>query len=137
MFKLIEKLVCLLTGSIAHISAWIEEDFRDREIKNPHILGLADLVSCALLTRCANTAVLPRKVSDVKSKEQYMSHFLSNRLIDPIQVMRSLIPEVTEMMASQGWTIILMLDQRKIAHRLECLDSIFACCRKSDSQIAF
>ena len=64
---------------------------------------------------------MPYRVSDVKSKERYISHFLSNRLIDPIQVMHGFIPEVTEMMASRGHTIILMLDQSNIAHSLECL----------------
>lgn len=117
----------LLRGGIGHISERIEEDLRDREtgLQKPHIPGLADLVSCALSTRCANTgewiSVLPRKVSDLKSKERYISRFLSNRLIDPVRVMSGFIPEITEMMASQERIIILMLDQSKIAHGLECL----------------
>ena len=80
----------LLMGAIAHTSAQIEEDLRDRKtgLQKPHIPSLADLVSCALSTCCANTeeeiSVLPRKVSDVKSKERYMSCFFSNRLIDSI-----------------------------------------------------
>ena len=117
----------LLTGGVAHISARIEEDLRDREtgLQKPHICGLADLVACALSTRCANTgewiSVLPRKVCDLKSKERYISRLLSNRLIDPLRVMKGFIPEVVEMMASQGQTIILMLDQSNITHGRECL----------------
>lgn len=116
----------LLSGGVAHISARIEDDLRDREtgLQKPHIPGLSDLVSCALSTRCANTAewiaVLPRKV-DSKSKERYVSRLLSNCLIDPIRVMTGFIPEIAQMMSSQGRTIILMLDQSKIAEGFECL----------------
>ena len=35
--------------------------------------------------------------------------------------MHDFIPEVMEMMASQGQIIILMLDQSKTIHGLECL----------------
>ena len=117
----------LLTGGVAHIAATIEEDLHDRDtgLQKPHVPGLADLVACALSTRCANTAewisVLPRKVGEAKSKERYVSRFLSNRLIDPCAVMRGFIPEVVEIMTAQGRTVVLMLDQSKISDGFECL----------------
>ena len=42
----------LLTGGVAHISARIAEDLRDREtgLQKPHIPGLADLGSRIFLT---------------------------------------------------------------------------------------
>ena len=117
----------LLTGGVAHIAARVEEDLRDRDtgLQKPHIPGLADLVACALSTRCANTAewiaVLPRKVGQAKSKERYVSRFLSNRLIDTHAVMSGFIPELVQMMTDQGRTVVLMLDQSKISYGFECL----------------
>lgn len=90
--ELCESRCILLTGGIAHISGRVEEDLRDRKtsLQKPPMSGLAYLVACALSTRCANTgewmSVLPRKVSDLKSKERYISHFLSNRLIDHLRL---------------------------------------------------
>jgi hypothetical protein len=48
----------LLSGGVAHISVRGEGNLRDREtgLQKPHIPGLSDFVSCALSTRCANTA---------------------------------------------------------------------------------
>ena len=48
--------MCLLMGGVAHISAQIEKDLRDWEtgLHKPYILGLANLVFCALSTRWAN-----------------------------------------------------------------------------------
>lgn len=117
----------IFTGGVAHIAATIEEDLRDREtnLQKPHIPALADLVSCALSTRCANTAewiaVLPRKVTDPKSKERFVSRVLANRLIDPCTVMNGFIPDVVEMMTAQSQTVILMIDQSKISDGFECL----------------
>jgi hypothetical protein len=114
-------------GGISHTAWVIEDDLSDREtgLRKPHVEGLADLASCALASRGANTAewqaVLPRRTGDEKSKERYISRFLSNSLIDPITVMGGFIPEIAEMAGSNSKTIILPMDQSKIADGFECL----------------
>jgi Transposase DDE domain len=115
-----------LSGGVAHVANTIENDLMSRDISlhKPHIEGLADLSACALSCRNANTsewkAMLPRK-SDDKSKERYISRFLSNKLILPIEVMKGFIPEIIEMLCANDQTIILMLDQSKISDGFECL----------------
>ena len=117
----------LFSGGVAHLACAIEEDLagRDTGLHKPHTNALADLVSCVLTCRNANTsewiALLPRKTKDDKSKERFISRFLSNKLIDPISVMEGFIPEMVAMMGSNHQTIILMLDQSKISHGFECL----------------
>lgn len=116
----------LLTGGVAHVACIIEDDLQDREtsLHKSHIAGLADLAACALACRNANTAewmsILPRK-ADEKSKERFISRFLSNRLIDPVSTMKGFIPEIAEMLSGNGQTLILMLDQSKISAGFECL----------------
>jgi hypothetical protein len=66
-------------------------------------------------------AILPRKTQDEKSKERFISRFLSNKLIDPLSVMAGLIPGMVTMMSARTQTIILMLDQSKISAGFECL----------------
>ena len=117
----------LLTGGVSHVSTVIEDDLRDRltGLHKPHVSSLADLASCVLACRNANTAewmsILPRKTGDEKSKERFISRFLSNPLIHPISVMTGFIPEIVEMMGENGKTVILMLDQSKISDGFECL----------------
>lgn len=114
-------------GGVAHLACVIEDDLagRDTSLQKPHINALADLASCVLACRNANTsewiAILPRKTKDDKSKERFVSRFLSNPLIDPISVMEGFIPEMVEMMSASHQTIILMLDQSKISNGFECL----------------
>lgn len=114
-------------GGIAHLACVIEDDLRGRDtaLQKPHINALADLASCVLACRNANTsewrAVLPRKTKDDKSKERFISRFLSNQLVDPISVMGGFIPEMVAMMSANDQTIILMLDQNKISNGFECL----------------
>jgi hypothetical protein len=114
-------------GGISHAAWVIEDDLSDRDtgLRKQHVEGLADLAACALANRSANTAewqaVLPRRTGDEKSKERYISRFLSNSLIDPIAVMGGFIPELAEMAGSNGKTIILPMDQSKIADGFECL----------------
>jgi hypothetical protein len=116
----------ILTGGVSHVACVIEGDLKDRatHLQKPHIKGLADLAACALSCRNANTAewmsILPRK-TDEKSKERFISRFLSNSLINPTHVMKGFIPEIVEMLSSNGQTIILMLDQSKISDGFECL----------------
>ncbi len=117
----------LFSGGVAHLAYVIEDDLSGRDIglHKPHINALADLASCVLACRNANTsewiAILPRKTEDDKSKERFISRFLSNKLIDPIAVMRGFIPEMVAMMSASHQTIILMLDQSKISDGFECL----------------
>lgn len=117
----------LQQGGISHTAWVIEDDLADRDtgLHKPHIAGLADLAACALASRSANTAewqaVLPRKTGDEASKERYIRRFLSNPLIDPIAVMVGFIPEIAEMAGSNGKTIVLPMDQSKIADGFECL----------------
>jgi hypothetical protein len=81
----------LKQGGVAHTAWVIEDDLSDREtaLRQQHIEGLADLAACALSSRSANTAewqaVLPRQTGDEKSKERYISRFLGNPLIDPLE----------------------------------------------------
>jgi hypothetical protein len=116
----------LLEGGVAHVANVIEEDLNDREtfLHKPHIRALADICASVLATRNVNTAewisVLPRK-TDEKSKERYISRFLSNKLIKPSSVMYGFIPELISMCSSGGKTVILMLDQSKISNDFECL----------------
>jgi hypothetical protein len=114
-------------GGVAHLACVIEDDLagRDTSLQKPHINALADLASCVLACGNANTsewiAILPRKTKDDKSKERFVSRFLSNPLIDPISVMEGFIPEMVAMMSASHQTIILMLDQSKISNGFECL----------------
>lgn len=116
----------LMSGGVAHVACAIEEDLEDRDtgLEKPQRAALADLAASVLACRNVNTAewaaILPRKIQE-KSKERYISRFLSNSLINPLSVMNGFIPELTEMMGANGKTIILMLDQSKISDGFECL----------------
>ena len=117
----------LLSGGVAHLACVIEDDLagRDTGLHKPHVNALADLASCVLACRNANTsewiAILPHKTQDDKYKERFISRFLSNKLIDPLSVMEGFIPEMVAMMSASNQTIILMLDQSKISKGFECL----------------
>lgn len=116
----------LFKGGVAHVATVIEDDLNERKtgLQKPHISGLADICASVLATRNVNTAewisVIPR-ASDEKSKERYISRFLSNKLIKPVSVMNGFIPELIEMCTSDDRTAILMLDQSKISDGFECL----------------
>jgi hypothetical protein len=113
-------------GGIAHMAGVIEEDLVDRDtgLAKWYIRGLADLAAAALATRSVNTsewlAVLPRD-SDAKSKERYISRWLSNPKIDPTQAMAGFMPEILLSAGSGDRTVVLMLDQSKVASEFECL----------------
>ena len=116
----------LLTGGVAHVAAIIEEDLKDRVtgLQKSHISGLADLSASVLATRNVNTgewiSIIPRH-ADEKSRERYISRFLSNKLIKPNLVMKGFIPELLSMCGTNGKIAILMLDQSKISDGFECL----------------
>lgn len=117
----------VFTGGVAHVASVVERDLFDREtaLRKQHVEGLSDVVACALSSRSANTAewqaVLPRRVGDGKSKERYISRLLGNPLIEPLVVMRGFIPEIAGMAGANGKTVVLMMDQSKIADGFECL----------------
>jgi Transposase DDE domain len=116
-----------LNGGVAHVACVVEDDLYERGtgLRKPHLEGLADVIACALSCRSANTAewqaVLPRRHVDDKSKERYVSRLLANPLISPLRVMQGFIPEIAEMAGSNGKTIILPMDQSRIADGFECL----------------
>lgn len=116
----------VLNGGVSHVACVIEDDLEDREtgLEKPQRSALADLSASVLACRNVNTAewiaVLPRKIEE-KSKERYISRFLSNVLIKPICVMKGFIPELVEVMGTNGKVVILMLDQSKISDGFECL----------------
>jgi len=109
------------------MAAVIEDDLSDRDtgLHKPHLKGLADLASAALVCRSVNSSdwieVLPRDGCDAKSRERYISRWLSNGLIDPLAVMAGFIPEAMALAGANGKTVILMLDQSKISDGLEDL----------------
>jgi hypothetical protein len=96
----------LVKGGVAHLACVIEDDLASRNtgLHKPHIKALSDLASCVLACRHVNTsewiAILPRKTKDDKSKERFISRFLSNKLIDLISVMEGFIPEMVAMMST-------------------------------------
>lgn len=114
-------------GGVGHIAKVIQEDLAGRQtgLQKPHIAGLADLAASVLTCRSVNTAewqaVLPRQDCDDKSKERYISRFLANRLICPIQVMGGFLPQILEQLSRNDQTIVLMLDQSKVGDGFECL----------------
>jgi len=116
----------IMNGGVAHVACAIEEDLEGREtgLEKPQRVALADLTASVLTCRNVNTAewmaVLPRKIEE-KSKERYISRFLSNSLIKPLGVMRGFIPELVEVMGADGKVVILILDQSKISDGFECL----------------
>jgi hypothetical protein len=105
----------------------IEDDLSDREtsLQKPHIKGLADLAASMLACRSVNTsdllAVLPRHTKDSDSRYRYINRWLKNSMIVPIAVMNGFIPEIAGVAGSNDRTVILMMDQTKIADNFECL----------------
>jgi Transposase DDE domain len=116
-----------VTGGVAHMACAIERDLfeRDTGLHKPHMKGLADLAASMLSCRCVNTsdllAVLPRSTMNAGSRFRYIHRWLSNVLIDPWRVMAGFVPELALEAAAGGKTIVLMLDQTKIADGFECL----------------
>lgn len=111
---------------VAYVAAAIETDLKERNfsLRRTQISGLADLAASALACGSANTAewinVLPRQC-DMKSRERYISRFLANKHISNVEVMAGFIPELIEMQAQQGMTVVIMLDQSKVIDNFECL----------------
>ena len=117
----------IFTGGVSHIAQAIEADLKAREtyLQKPHIGALADLAASVLTCRSVNSSewisILPRKTGDSKSKERYISRFLSNEFIEPLKVMKGYVPEVLQKLSASGAVVLLIMDQSKIADHFECL----------------
>jgi hypothetical protein len=96
----------IFTGGVSHLARAIESDLkvRDTGLQKPHIGALSDLTASVLTCRSVNSSewisILPRTTGDSKSKERYISRILSNKLIDPISVMKGYVPEVLQKLCS-------------------------------------
>lgn len=114
-------------GGVSRIAKLIERDleFRETPLSKPQREGLADIAASVLAARSVNTTelstVLPRKVKDPESNFRYIHRWLSNDKIDPDRVMIDWNTELMELLSQQGQTIILMMDQSKIADGFEVL----------------
>jgi hypothetical protein len=115
------------TGGIAHRAAGMEQELLDREtgLYKPPVKGLADLAASRLACRSVNTSellsVLPRHTKEADSRSRYLHRGLKNPLIDPTAVRRGFIPEIAEVAGANGKTIVLMMEQSKMAHGFACL----------------
>jgi len=114
-------------SGICHLAKSIESDLKKREtgLQKAHIPALADLASCALTTRSVNSSEwivqLPRTQCKAEAKERYIMRFLANKLVYPMNVMSGFVPQLLGQLSQHGETVVLMLDQSKIADGFECL----------------
>lgn len=115
------------SGGVWHIAEIIADDLEDREtgLSKPQRIGLADIAASVLSCRSVNTSelanILPRTVKGPEESYRYINRWLSNSLIDLVQVMKGFIPEIIQGLTSEGQVAILMLDQSKIGNGFECL----------------
>jgi len=114
-------------SGVSHLAKSIELDLRKREtgLQKAHIPALADLASCALTTRSVNSSEwivqLPRTNCNREAKERYIMRFLANKLVYPHKVIAGFVPQLLGQLSEHGETVVLMLDQSKIADGFECL----------------
>ena len=114
-------------GGVYQISKQIEKDLASRSngLSKPQRIGLADIAASVLACGSVNTtelsSILPREVKDQESSFRYIHRWLSNDKIDPQSVMRDSNQELMELLSIRGQTLILMLDQSKIADGFELL----------------
>ena len=115
------------SGGVWHIAEIIADDLEDREtgLSKPQRIGLADIAASVLSCRSVNTSelanILPRSVKSSEESYRYISRWLSNPKIKPIEVMKGFVPEILYALTSNNQTAILMLDQSKIGNGFECL----------------
>lgn len=115
------------SGGVWHIAEIIRDDLEGREtgLSKPQRIGLADLAASVLSCRSVNTSelahILPRTVKSPEERYRYINRWLSNSLINPIQVMKGYIPEIIQALTVEDQVAILMLDQSKIGKGFECL----------------
>lgn len=114
-------------SGVCHLAKSIELDLMTREtaLQKAHIPALADLASCALTTRSVNSSEwieqLPRTKCNREAKERYIMRFLANKLVCPMTVMNGFVSQLLGQLSERGETVVLMLDQSKIADGFECL----------------
>lgn len=101
-----------MSGGVAHLAAAIEEDLKKRSsnLHKAYISGIADLSASALTSH----KWMEPRVSKEKSKEYYISRFLSNQNIEKAKIMNCFVPEVLNMAGANKTTVILMMDQQMI-----------------------
>jgi len=115
------------SGGVWHIAEIIADDLEGREtgLSKPQRIGLADIAASVLSCRSVNTSelanILPRSVKSSEESYRYISRWLSNPKIKPIEVMKGFVPEILYALTSNNQTAILMLDQSKIGNGFECL----------------
>jgi hypothetical protein len=115
------------SGGVWHIAEIIADDLEDREtgLSKPQRIGLADIAASVLTCRSVNTSelanILPRTVKSPEESYRFINRWLSNSLINPVEVMKGFIPEILHALTSQNQVAILMLDQSKIGKGFECL----------------
>jgi|SRR3989338_117230 len=115
------------SGGVWHIAEIIADDLEDREtgLSKPQRIGLADIAASVLSCRSVNTSelanILPRTVKSPEESYRYINRWLSNPLIDPVQVMKGFIPEIIQGLTREGQVAVLMLDQSKVGKGFECL----------------
>jgi len=70
---------------------------------------LADLAASVLACRSVNTSelanILPRDVYSDEERYRYINRWISNKHIHPDRVMMGFIPEILEMLGSDGQRI--------------------------------
>ena len=78
-----------------------------------------------LLVRSPNTvdlaSALPRKADRIDMRYQWISRFLSNTHINVEEIMHPYAIEIFKRLAQGGGTLILMIDQSKVASGHEVL----------------
>lgn len=114
-------------GGVAHIASQIEDDLKQRQtgLYLPHIKGLADAAASVLSCRSVNTTeianVLPRAVKDKDARYRYINRLLQNAQIKPPEVLSSFVTQVLQHLGRGNKTVVVMMDQSKIADARECL----------------
>lgn len=114
-------------GSSAHLSGHIFEDFKHRVscLSKPQQSGLCDLAACVLLSGSVNTsewgALLPRDTSDPDSRFRYIHRILSNKKIEPAQVMADWVRSWSSTLFPPEKAHTLIMDQSQIRQGVQVL----------------
>ena len=114
-------------GGILRLSHTIAEDLKEKlpNQRKTQRENLALLVGTMLSVKSPNTvdlaASLPRKADRLDMRYQWVSRFLSNSHIVPEDIMRPYAKEVLERLTSSGASLVLIMDQSKVASGHEVL----------------
>ncbi len=116
----------LLEGGIAELASAIEEDLSNRQdfLSKPSLEAISDITASVLMTQSVNTSelltVLPRDI-DEESRYRYISRNLSNKNINPCDVMGAYIPEIAKRIYKEEEIVYLSIDQSIIGNGFEML----------------